>query len=691
MLSAEQLHLVLYEIALSIGNSLELRPMLQQALSTYLRKLNCSAGGVLEWCEQPGGRYTLLPVFSIPRSFPRGETCTALRSALPPPATDEEVAAYNRSLPLRYPVPDGVCHLMSLDTCGVLFIVSMHAELDDLIIKSLTRLNHKLAAACRACRQRDALRASEEQAQEEHRRQQAIVDTVQAGIVVIDAETHVILEANPAALRLIAASKESVLGRVCHKFICPAECGRCPITDLHKTIDNSERVLVTATGDLVPVLKTATSVVMNGRRVLIESFVDITGRKQAEEQRRAKELAEAANAAKSAFIANMSHELRTPMTALLGFAEILLEDGDGSQSAEQRSEAARTIKRNGEHLLAIINDILDLSKIEAGRMDVEQTPCRPGEILAEIATLMQSAAQEAGLSFDIRYDGLVPETIRTAPARLRQILINLVGNAIKFTDRGGVSLTVRFVEQAPEPLLQFDVVDTGIGMTPEQISHLFQPFTQADSSMTRRFGGTGLGLSISKRFANMLGGDVVLVESHSGRGSCFRATITTGDVTGVRMLSEPPLSTACAAGQADGASSCACAKLPPCRILVAEDGPDNQRLIGLMLKRAGAEVTMVENGQLAVDAALAARDAGTPFDVILMDMQMPVLDGYAATGLLRQRDYTGPIIALTAHAMSSDRDKCLAAGCDDYAVKPIDRAALLDTIRNNLKPAVATP
>jgi PAS domain S-box-containing protein len=706
MLSATDLHLVLYEIALAIGNSLELRPMLQQALSTYLRKLNCSAGGVLEVRPDATGRPHLAPVCTIPRSFARGEALAAILATVPSPADEAAFARFRQALPVQRGLPAGQYHLMAVGDFGLLVLTSMHQELDALTLRSLTRLNNKLAAACQACRQSDALQASEAEALNQRRQQQVILETVQAGIVVIDAATHQIVDANPAALRLIGLNREDVQGRVCHRFICPAECDQCPVTDLHKTIDNSERELLNAAGVSVPILKTVTPVVLNERRLLIESFVDITERKQMEEQRRAKELAEAANEAKSVFIANMSHELRTPMTAILGFADVLLDAPHQSHSAAEREEAVRTIRRNGEHLLTIMNDILDLSKIEAGRMDMERVPTPLAPLIAEVVAMMRGKAAAAGLTFRVRHAGPVPETVQTAPARLRQILINLLGNAIKFTERGEVTMAVSLRDTQTAPRLCFDVVDTGIGMTADQVERLFQPFMQADSSMSRRFGGTGLGLSISRRFATMLGGDVTVVASQPGQGSHFRATVATGPLSGVPLreagdadeeYDPPPAAPDGAADDAARATQAPAADPRPaaqgdaplsgCRVLVAEDGPDNQRLIALLLRKAGAEVHVVDNGERAAEAALAARDAGAPFDVVLMDMQMPVLDGYGATALLRQRSYRQPIVALTAHAMASDRERCLQAGCDDYAVKPIDRAALVAVIRKHWRGA----
>jgi PAS domain S-box-containing protein len=395
----------------------------------------------------------------------------------------------------------------------------------------------------------------------------------------------------------------------------------------------------------------------------------------------AKTLAESANRAKSEFLANMSHEIRTPMTAILGFTDVLLEHGNLENAPAERVDAARTIKSNGEHLLGLINDILDLSKIEAGKMTVELVDCSPCALVAGVASLMQVRAGAKGLPLQIEYRGPIPETIRTDPTRLRQILVNLVANAIKFTEVGAVRLITYLADGAEPPALCFDVVDTGIGMAPEQSARLFQVFAQADGSTTRKYGGTGLGLTISRRLAWILGGDVTLVASQPGVGSHFRATVAAGPLAGVSMIDDPLSATTVCGGVRAEAPEAAPLTLFGSRILLAEDGPDNQRLITHVLKKAGASVTVVENGHEAVDAAMGAQGTGSPFQVILMDMQMPVMDGYEATRCLRAFNYTGPIVALTAHAMAGDRQKCLAVGCDDYAAKPIDRTRLLETIQ----------
>lgn len=421
---------------------------------------------------------------------------------------------------------------------------------------------------------------------------------------------------------------------------------------------------------------------------------DITNRKLREEQlSQAIVAAEAADHAKSEFLANMSHEIRTPMTAILGFADLLLEEGDRDKAPQHRIDIINTIRSSGHYLLTLINDILDLSKIEAGRMMIEKITFNICDLLDEVALLIGSRMDAKPLQFKYEYDGLIPETIQTDPTRLRQVLINIISNAIKFTDEGEVKLITRFVDNGCEPMMQFDVIDTGVGISPEETSLLFQPFMQVDTSTTRKFGGTGLGLIISKRFAEMLGGDIILVESKPGRGSRFRITIATGSIDEVRMLEKPMPSTRVDDTIAH-ATPLPQMDLRGCNILLAEDCQANHRLISLYLTKAGAEVTVKENGKLALDDALAALDAGTPYDVILMDMQMPVMDGYEATRQLRRNNYTGPIIAVTAHAMKHDRDKCIDAGCDDYTTKPIDRNKLITLIHsyftrgdNEMKPS----
>ncbi len=392
-----------------------------------------------------------------------------------------------------------------------------------------------------------------------------------------------------------------------------------------------------------------------------------------------KERALAGSRAKSDFLANVSHEIRTPLGAMLGYAELVEErvTRDGEVSGW-----VSALRRNGEHLLRLVDDVLDVSKIEAGALHVELRPCAPIAIVDEALEMLRGRARERGLALGVEYATAVPERVRTDAARLRQILLNLLGNAIKFTERGGVSLAVS-LEARSGPgsgaRLVFEVTDTGIGIAPEYLRRMFEPFSQADTSTTRRFGGTGLGLAISRRLVQRLGGEIT-VQSEPGAGSRFRFSVDPGDLEGVPLVGRP--APAASASQPP-AEQPALAQLG--RVLLAEDSLDNQRLISTILRRAGHQVEVVPDGEVAVATALAAAEAGAGFDVVLMDMQMPVLDGYAATQRLRAEGYAGVIVALTAHAMEGDREKCLHAGCDDFATKPIAKRELQDVIARHLR------
>jgi signal transduction histidine kinase/CheY-like chemotaxis protein len=401
-------------------------------------------------------------------------------------------------------------------------------------------------------------------------------------------------------------------------------------------------------------------------------------RAQAEEQLKlAKDAAEAANRFKSMFFANISHEIRTPLTAINGFAELLL---NSERTDEQRLADASIIRRNGEHLLSLINDILDLSKIEAGKMSVDRILCCPARAVGEVCSLLRHRAAEKGLTLDVTFNGPIPKMIRTDPTRLRQVLINLIANAIKFTKEGGVRLAVSIQPaiHAENPLLEVKIVDTGIGISPERQAALFQPFVQGDASITRQYGGSGLGLAISQHFARALGGDIAL-NSEPGRGSTFTVTVGTDSLAGA-AIDEHPEETMDVQDDFSG---------PKVRIsgsvLVAEDGIDNQALIAAKLGETGLKIELASNGQIACEKAMAAAGRGKPFDLILMDVQMPVMDGFTAMLELRGKGYRGPIIALTANAMDRDRTKCLNAGCNEFVTKPIQMEKLFKAIGRYLK------
>ncbi|MCP4545163.1 MAG: PAS domain S-box protein [bacterium] len=390
----------------------------------------------------------------------------------------------------------------------------------------------------------------------------------------------------------------------------------------------------------------------------------------------ARQEAEVANQAKSSFLANMSHEIRTPMAAIMGFTDMLLTP---HLDESRQLRAIHSIRGSGEHLLSLINDILDLSKIEAGRIELIPGIHSPGEILQEVFTLLQSRADEKGVELRFDVEGGYPRTIRTDPIRLRQVLINLIGNAVKFTESGSVSLLTRLLPQGEgEAALEFEIIDTGIGIKDEDMAKLFRPFSQADVSTSRAFGGTGLGLAISKQLVHMLGGDIDVV-SVPGVGSTFRFTIAVGRMDEIDTVDNVVVVSKRAEDERlkrDATST----TLRSCRILLVEDVPENQEIISFILTQSGCQVEFADNGKVGMEQALIARERGMPYDVILMDMQMPVLDGYQAATQLRQLDYTGPIVALTAHAMSDDRARCLEAGCDDYVPKPVDPDQLISVI-----------
>lgn len=373
------------------------------------------------------------------------------------------------------------------------------------------------------------------------------------------------------------------------------------------------------------------------------------------------ERAERANKAKSAFLANMSHEIRTPLTAIIGYADLSL---DRNQSVEERTTALKTILHSGNHLLRIINDILDFSKIEADRLEMDFATVDPFLLVRNVETIIRPLVEKKGLAFTVVYDYPLPALIRTDPVRLEQILLNLYGNAAKFTAHGSVTLLVKCDWNRQS--ISFRVSDTGIGMTQEQVGGLFSPFMQADSSTTRRYGGTGLGLSLSKRLAEKLGGSIQ-VQSEYGRGSTFTLAIPTGPLHDVleitnktEVQSKPePVPEFTGIGKFTG------------HILLAEDNETIQQLLSLFLRKMGATVTVAGSGLVAVQYARQFH-----YDLVFMDMQMPVMSGTEAVERLRQIGYTQPIVALTANATVEDKMACLAAGCNDFLAKPISRDQL---------------
>ncbi len=410
----------------------------------------------------------------------------------------------------------------------------------------------------------------------------------------------------------------------------------------------------------------------NENRGVMVTFDDVTMLEQNKiELRVAKDDAEAATKAKSDFLANMSHEIRNPMNAIVGFTDILRRGMEDSEAT--RREYLNTIHASGNHLAGLINDILDLSKIESGKMELEICECNPYQLMGEVVNVLRMKADHQDLFLEQQIEGSIPVTIHSDPTRLRQILMNLAGNAIKFTESGGVRIVAETIELNGRSQVRFSVVDTGIGMTEEQCGKIFEEFVQADSSVTRRFGGTGLGLAISKRLTEAFGGEIA-VTSVPGEGSTFAFTVDTGDLVGVEFVDNDQAALTLQANQCEQQTGLTI-RFKPARVLVTDDTAANRQLVGLVLRNAGLIVSEAENGLQAVEKATAEE-----FDLLLMDMQMPIMDGFTATRMLREQGVTQPVLALTANVMQSDRERCEAAGCTGFLTKPIDIDKLLATL-----------
>ncbi|GAA5511072.1 ATP-binding protein [Novipirellula caenicola] len=497
------------------------------------------------------------------------------------------------------------------------------------------------------------------------------LDTFTVGLFLLNSRDRVLF-ANQRLATLLGCTSDELVGKRTNElqWILPSDSSQTlPWNDAKESNDSvNDRILhFERDGRMLTFSVNCTPITGQG---FLATFDDITLIEENKVQlANARDEAQHANEAKSAFLANMSHEIRTPLNAVLGFTDVLRR-GLVTNSDEAIGHL-NMIHNSGEHLLKLINDILDLSKIEAGRLQVEMIDTNIHETISTVASVLQERALEKNLEVQVEFNSPMPRTMQTDPTRLRQVITNLIGNAIKFTDEGAVKIIAEVVHQdGSTPTLQIAVVDSGIGMTPEQQSKIFQSFVQADSSTTRKYGGTGLGLSISRRLTEAMGGDLT-VTSEVNVGSTFTITLPVEPdamedvITPEEILSQANQSAA--AVSANGLI-----RLPALPVLVVDDGEANRRLIELVLTRAGAVVTSAENGLEAIRLI-----SESDFSLVLMDMQMPVLDGYTATRRLRECGVTTPIIALTGNAMKGDREKCLEAGCDDFLTKPVNIDELL--------------
>jgi len=555
---------------------------------------------------------------------------------------------------------------------------------------------------------------AEKAVKENQRRIKTMLDTVNAGIMVIDPETRVIVEANPAAVEMIGSSRREIVGRRCHKYICPSEDGQCPIVDLGQDIDNSERILLAADGSQVSILKTVAPVMLAGKKHLLESFVDITERKRIENAlQEAKESAEAANRAKSEFLANMSHELRTPLNAILGFSQLMERDPAVNKSLR---ENLSIINRSGTHLLELINDVLDMSKIEAGRSPLRKESFDLHRTLFVVEEMIRSRTGAKELEFIVNRAIDLPRYIRTDEKKLRQVLFNLLGNAVKFTTQGSITLRVSCLssvvrggsreqsaireEKSKQLTLHFEVQDSGVGIAPDEIERIFDPFVQKRSSTTPSE-GTGLGLAISRKFVQTMGGDITVM-SDAGKGSTFKFDILVDPADRAEIETEKPSPRVL--GLAPGQAAY--------RILVVEDNLESRALLCKLLRSIGVNVYEAVNGQEAIEQYEKQQP-----DLIWMDIRMPVMDGLEATRRIRALELkaqsspeefashsTGqakqkakeksselsarsdhvPIVALTAHAFEEEKEVILAAGCDDFVRKPFREKEIFEIMEKHL-------
>jgi len=494
-------------------------------------------------------------------------------------------------------------------------------------------------------------------------RLKTIMRGLMTGIVIIDEQTHIIVDVNPAAADMIGLPREKIVGEICHKFICPAEEGKCPISNLNQKVDNSERILLTGKGEEIPILKSVTRIDLFGRSHLLESFVDISERKEMEAKLvHAKQEAIDTSQSKTEFIANMSHEIRTPMNGIMGMTELLLD----TELSEEQKNYAEMIRVSSEFLLTIINDILDFSKIEARKLDLDNIDFNLNDTFSDTVSSLAKQANQKGLELIADIPPELNYTVSGDPGRLRQVLINLINNAIKFTVKGKIVVSVREQERSGSKItMHFTVADTGIGIPKNKLSMIFQYFAQVDSSLTRKFGGTGLGLTISSMLAHLMGGRI-WVESEEGKGSRFHFTVVFN-----HMVKETKRTVRAKFDRLRNMS-----------VLIVDDNPINRLVLYGMLKNWKMIPKAVESGKAALNEISRDKKAGKKFDLILIDFQMPEMDGFSLVERIIKKDYldNSTIMMLTSSGNRGDAARCRKLGIRGYLLKPIKQSELFNAI-----------
>ena len=492
---------------------------------------------------------------------------------------------------------------------------------------------------------------------------ETIWERVESGIVIIDAETRELLVVNPAAVAMFGSSEDKMLGKRCNEVFCTSD--SCPIIDDNQDVDRSERLFIRASGERITVIKSVTKIDYNGRPALLENFTDISHMKAAEEKQRQLEVAEQASQTKSAFLANMSHEIRTPMNAIIGMTELLL---CSHHLSGHDMDCLNDINVSAHSLLTIINDILDMSKIESGKMELNPDHYDFKTLMENEASMFSYVAKKKGIAFNLVMDGKIPEALYGDDVRLRQVLTNICGNAVKFTEKGSVTLKVVVPEDAQT--ITMEIKDTGMGIRKEDIPRLFHAFEQSKSEKNRYIAGTGLGLVISKSFIEMMGGSIVL-DSEYGEGTTFTITIplVEGDISQVKHSEDVHVQSICA---------------PQANILVVDDNEFNLKVAHGLL----------ELFEIDADTALSGKEAlglinEKDYDLVFMDHMMPEMDGIETTAAIRALGgkYSGlNIVALTANAIQGAQQMFLESGMNGFLSKPIEMADLTRTLIEWLPP-----